>query len=118
MKDISIGLGLRDDVGGDEIFTDCMVMVAIQHVLIAGEAVRSQFTKDEEVEEQGSQTRLNQHLWKLWTERFQEAAIGELLKAKTKVAAGEAYRKMLTLWPEIFADVGTEVKQGAEDSGA
>lgn len=96
-------------------------MVATQHVLIAGEAVRSQFTKDEEEEdkeEKGSKIRLNQHLWKLWIDRFQETAIRETLKAETKIAAGEAHEKMITLWPEIFSDVGMEVKKETEDSGA
>lgn len=125
LKDISIGLGLRDDVSGDEIFTSCMVMVAIQYVLIAGEAVRSRFTEDDEGEEeeeeekeQGSKTRLNQHLWKLWTKCFEETAVCGTLKAEMKTAAGKAHEKMIALWPEIFPNVGLEVKQGAEDPGA
>lgn len=112
MKDISIGLGLRDDVLGDEIFTDCMLMVATQYILIAGEAVRSRFAEEEE--EQGSSTRLNQHLWKLWTERLQEASISEYVKAETMTSAIKAHEKMIALWPEDLSDAALQIRQGAE----
>lgn len=116
LKDISIGLGLRDDIWGDDIFTNCVLMVAAQYIIIAGEGVRSRFT--EEKEEPGSNMRLNQHLWKLWTERLQEASNSENFKAKTKDAAVKAYKKLKELWPEISPDAEVRVKQGVVDPTA
>ncbi|KAJ4421330.1 hypothetical protein N0V82_003841 [Gnomoniopsis sp. IMI 355080] len=97
LKDINIGLGLRDDVLGGDVFTDCMLMVAAQHILIAGEAIRSQFTEDK-----GYGKGLDQTRWKLWAERFHEGSKSEGYKPDTRLAAGKAHEKMMALWPEIF----------------
>lgn len=110
-KDIHIGLGLRDDISGGDIFTDCMLMVAAQHILIAGEAIRSQFT-----EEKDSSEGWHQSLWKQWAEGFQRAASFEGVTLETRSAAGKAHERMIALWPEVFPDTGAQVTTETEAS--
>lgn len=98
MKDIHIGMGLREDSSGDDVYVDCMLMVAAQHILIAGEALRSQFT-----EEGASDEGRNPARWRQWTERFREASSWNHVEQRTKVAAGQAHEKMIALWPELFS---------------
>lgn len=73
-------------------------MVAAQYILIAGEAIKTQFAEQETPGEGWDQAR-----WRLWAERFREASDWEGIETKTKHAADQAYKKMVALWPELFS---------------
>lgn len=83
-------------------------MVAVTYILIAGDAIRSQFNDDDGLEEGWDKAR-----WKLWAEQFQKASAWESVEARTKAAAQQAHDKMVALWPELFDDSDI-IKSGTE----
>lgn len=85
-------------------------MVAVQYILIAGEAIKSQFTDPEELEKGWNRFR-----WRLWAEQFQGACNWDRVEAQTKEAAQQAHDKMVALWPELFHDSEVQDVKGGED---
>lgn len=88
-------------------------MVAAQYILIAGEAIKSQFNDPEDSEEGW-----NKACWRLWAEQFQGASSWDRVEAQTKEAAQQAHYQMVALWPELFHDLSSQVQdvQGVENS--
>lgn len=85
-------------------------MVSAQYILIAGEAIKSQFNDLEDSEEGWNKAR-----WRRWAEQFQGASSWERVEARTKEAAQQAHDKMIALWPELFHDSKVQDVKGFED---